>query len=168
MEKIGSARVQRRAAGFTDRGEILHEGYGLQPVHNHCKNKPASAAEGRASDWIRCPQGLTLAAASQAVPFTNVSFLSTCFLAGDGFFFAGGGGGFFLALYLGPASTLRIGDGATGFGAELAAWFVGGNLGGGAARLISTCEDGADLAEFRDFFINGLQNLVVQGCSFRG
>lgn len=89
-------------------------------------------------------------------------------LAGEGFFFTGGGGGLLLAFYFGPASALRIGDGATSFGAELAAWLVGGNVGGVAARLAGPGENGADLAKLRDFFINGLQNLVVQGRSFRG
>lgn len=89
-------------------------------------------------------------------------------LAGDGFFFTGGGGGFLLAFHFGPPPALRIGNGATGFGAELAARFVCGNVGGVASRLAGACENGADLAKLRDFCINGLQNLIVQGCSFRG
>ena len=95
-------------------------------------------------------------------------------LAGDGFCrrFHGLAGRFLLASHFCPPFPLRVRDRAACLLAENSVGFdVGGGWGRGGlpgwSRLARPGENRARLSQSLDFFIKGIQYLMVQGWSFR-
>jgi hypothetical protein len=73
------------------------------------------------------------------------------------------GCGRLLASHFGPSLPLGVGDGAARFWAEGAAGFYGGGFAGFFGGDVDTFgEQVAGFDEPREFFIDGVQNVVVQ------